>query len=139
MARLRHMTFAVVGIAVSLIGLPLASYAQVTELPEYAYDSVARISMITTAQAECDGARVNEARLQRAMTDLVGRLAGDGLDPVASVRFMDTEAGQAEIAKREVALRERHGVAPEGYPALCDAIRAESKVNKDLARIVKFR
>ena len=67
-----------------------------------------------------------------------GQRAGDGFDPVASVQFMDTEVGLVEIAKREVALRERHGVAPEGFEALCAAIRAETKINKNLARIVKF-
>jgi len=138
MVRLCHITIAFAGLAVSLIGLPFAAHAEITELPEYAYDSVARISMVTTAQAECEGAKVNDRRLQRAMTDFVGRLAGDGFDPVASVQFMDTEVGLAEVAKREVALRERHSVAPEGFPALCAAIRAETKTNKDLARIVKF-
>ena len=138
MIRTRHISFACAALAVALIGLPVAALAEITELPEYAYDSVAEISMVTTAQTECEGAKVNDRRLQRAMTDFVGRLAGDGFDPVASVQFMDTEVGLAEIAKREVALRERHGVAPEGFEALCAAIRAETKINKNLARIVKF-
>ena len=138
MSRVPHISIAGAAFAVALAVAPMVAQAQITELPEYAYDSVAQISMVTTAQSECEGAKVNDRRLQRAMTDFVGQLAGDGYDPVAAVQFMDTEVGLAQLASREAALRARHGVAPEGIEGLCAAIKAELKINKDLAKIVKF-
>lgn len=122
-----------------LLCLPVSSLAQNQLLPEYAYDMVAEISMATTAANSCDGAVVNDRNLQSAMTDMMVRLVADGLDPVASVQHLQTEAGQEQVALREIALRNRHGVAPAGEKALCEAIRKEVKINSSLKKIVKFR
>ncbi|MBV1868291.1 MAG: hypothetical protein KUG69_10360 [Marinosulfonomonas sp.] len=138
MARTRHISFGCTAFAVALVGVPIGAHAEITELPAYAYDSVAQVSMVTTAQTECDGAKVNERRLRRTMSKFLEQLSVDGVDPVAAMQFMDTEVGKAELTSREVELRTRHGVAPEGIEGLCAAIKAELAVNKDLARIVKI-
>jgi len=126
-------------IATLALAAPLGASAQVTELPVYAYDSLAEMTLATTAGQTCAGAKVNDRRLQKSMVDLMGKLAAEGLDPVASVQHLETEAGLAQMAARVAAVRARHGVAPEGEDALCDAIRAEVKVNKSLAKILKLR
>ncbi len=119
--------------------MPAMAFAQAGELPEYAYDMVAEISMATTAASTCDGAKLNNKKLQDAMVAMMGKLAGDGLDPVASVKHFETPAGQERISLREAAFRARHGVSPDGAEALCTAIRAEVKTNKSLAKLVKLR
>ncbi|MEE9388941.1 MAG: hypothetical protein V3U96_10050 [Paracoccaceae bacterium] len=121
------------------LSLPMAAQAQGDLLPDYAYDALADLSAITTAGQTCDGAKVNDGRLQKAMVALMGKLAADGLDPVASVQSLTSETGVAQLAVRETELRARHGVAPEGGEALCDAIRAEVKTNKAMAKILKLR
>ena len=125
--------------AAVLAGSPMNLSAQSDELPPYAYDMVAEITMATTAASTCDGAKLNDRKLQRAMIDLMGRLAGDGLDPLTSMQHFETEAGQAQITLREVALRERHGVTSQGADALCEAIRAELETNEILANMLKLR
>ncbi len=121
------------------LSLPFSALAQDTLLPDYAYDALADLSAITTAGQTCDGAKVNDRRLQAAMVELMGKLAADGLDPVASVQSLESETGKAQMSERETDLRARHGVAPEGAEALCDAIRAEVKTNKAMAKILKLR
>ncbi|MEE9427043.1 MAG: DUF5333 family protein [Paracoccaceae bacterium] len=121
------------------LALPLAATAQDDLLPDYAYDALAEISAITTAGQTCDGAKVNDRRLQTAMVDLMGKLAADGHNPVASVQSLESDTGKAQMATRETELRARHGVAPEGADALCDAIRVEVKTNKAMAKILKLR
>jgi len=123
----------------SILLWPQAGFTQPAELPAYAYDQVAEISMATTAAGSCDGARLNDRKLQKAMVDLMAQLAADGLDPVASVQQFETAKSQEQIQQREAALRQRHGVAAQGEQALCDAIRAEVKTNKSLAKILKLR
>ena len=113
--------------------------AQTTELPTYAYDAIAEFTIATTAVSTCDRARVKDRNLQSAMAALMGRLAADGLDPTASIQHFETEKGQAQIALREANLRQRHGVAPTGADALCDAIRAELKTNRALAKLLRLR
>ncbi len=122
-----------------LLTLPLAAQAQSDLLPDYAYEQLAELSMVTTAGLTCDGAKVKDRKLQDAMVELMGRLAADGLDPVASVQHLESDIGQAEMKNREAEFRARHGVAQTGGEALCDAIRAEVKTNKSLAKMLKLR
>lgn len=125
--------------ALPFVLLPIAAIGQSGELPAYAYDMVADITMATTAAETCGGVDIDDWNLQNTMVEMMGRLVADGLDPVASVQQLVTDAGQAQIALRETALRTRHGVAAEGAQALCDAIRAEVAINRVLAKMVKLR
>ena len=113
--------------------------AQDAELPAFFYDQIAVIAFATTAASECDRAKLRDRNMQNAMNDVMVKLASEGIDPVTAVQALETEIGQAEIKSREVALRERHGVGQEGYPALCAAIKAEAKENRAFSKLVRLR
>jgi len=135
------LTFNVKIQAVALAALFAATpaLAQVDQLPAYAYDMVAEVTMATTADATCDGIKQRPKRVQNYIVKLYGRLAQDGIAVADAAASFQSEFSLSEIAKREVALRARHGVASEGADALCTAIRAEARDNKALAAMMRIR
>ena len=126
-------------IAAGVIGMPMAALAQVEELPAYAYDAFTQVGFATTASTECPGADMNNASVKKAMAKVMGQLVADGIDPVAAVKHLETDAGLAQINAREIAFRARHGVGETGYEALCAAIKAETKENKAFRKLVRLR
>lgn len=117
----------------------LPALAQTDVLPTIAYDNFAVISYVTTAGSECDGAQVDDKTLRREMTNFMEVLQKAGIDPVAAVKHLETEAGAEQLQLREASLRARHGVDAEGYPALCAAIAAESASNEEFRKLVQFK
>jgi Family of unknown function (DUF5333) len=135
------LTFNAKNLAVLLAALLAGgpALAQVDELPAYAYDMVAQVTMATTADATCDGIKQRPKKVQNYIVNLYGRLAQDGIAVADAAANFQTDLALAEIAKREVDLRARHGVASQGADALCAAIRAEAKDNKALAAMMRIR
>lgn len=124
-------------LAAALISfVPGTVIAQVTELPGDAIDGLVRVTLAATAKEKCPGAVLDEAKFQLAMLNIMTELAGDGIDPVAAVKFLETENGKAIFASREAELRARHGVDSEGDDALCAAIAAEIGSDPDLSEMV---
>ncbi len=114
-------------------------HAQDLVLPDYAYDMVAEVTMATTADAKCAGITARPKKVQARMVEMFTRLAGDGVEATAAAAHFQSEAALAEVARREAALREKHGVAAEGDEALCQAIRAEAAENKTVAKMMRIR
>ena len=123
------------------LGLSVASpaAAQDVVLSDEAWAGLMRVTYATTAAAKCDGAKSNAKRMERAMLELLGSVAAAGQDPVAAVQYIETEAGMAEVTLREAALRAKHGQDAEGDKALCAAIQAEAKADRELGRLVSFK
>ncbi len=108
-------------------------------LPDYAFEMVAEVTMATTADGKCPGITARQKKVQNHIMALYGRLAKDGIDINDAVQFLGTRPALDELARREQALRARHGVAAKGDAALCKAIRAEAAANKALAAMLKLR
>jgi len=119
--------------------IPAAATAQIKELPQYAYDVVAKVSMATTADAVCEGISSRPKRVQAYIVSLYTQLGQDGISATDAAAVFETPDALNRIAEREVALREKHGAAPEGADGLCAAIRAEATENKDFARLMRIR
>lgn len=119
-----------------LILSPLPVQSQEIQLSETAISGILRVTLANTAKQECDGAVIDDRRLQDEMVSVLGGMAADGLDPVAAVQFLETEDGMKIMAGAESAFRAKHGVDPEGYPALCEAIARERLDDPALALIV---
>ena len=113
------------------------AFAGDVQVPDYAYDMLTQIGLANTADLQCDGLRLRAKKMNAAMTDLVMKLAADGHDPTAVVQEMSTVAGLAEVAARQAALRQKHGVAADGYQALCIVIRAEMAENAALSAMLR--
>ncbi len=125
-----------------LTGLALwagAAVAQDLSLPDYAYDMMAEISIATTADGKCDGISQRPKKVQARMLEMLSRLVKDGYDATAAATHFQTPEALAQIARREADLRARHGVAATGDDALCQAIRAEAKENKVIAKMMRLR
>lgn len=119
--------------------LPTLAVAQVDELPAYAYDVVAEVTMATTADTACDKISARPKKVQDHIVDLYVRLAVDGVSTNDAAEHFQGEFALEQIAAREVSLREKHGVAPEGVDALCAAIRAEAIDNDVLKGLMRIR
>ncbi len=128
------------GLAAVAVALAMSpALSQDLTLPDYAYDMMAEISIATTADGKCDGISQRPKKVQARMLEMLSRLVKDGYDATAAATHFRTPEALAQIARREAALRARHGVAAEGDAALCEAIRAEAGENKDIARMVRLR
>lgn len=125
--------------SIAILFLSTQLIAQDLELPEYAYDAFAEITLATTANDNCTGAMLNKSNLDTAMFAVVQQLATEGYDVTAAVQHLDTDAGKKQISAREVTLRERHGVGETGFDELCSAIKSEIKNNRSLRKMVKIR
>ena len=119
--------------------LPAAAAAQQAALPDYAYDMVTEISLATTADQKCDGISARKKRVEKRILEMYQRLVQDGYKMQEAVAALQDPATLAEVAAREKALRARHGVAPEGDQALCQAIRAEAAANESVAGLMRIR
>ena len=108
-------------------------------LPDYAYDMMAEVSIATTADAKCDGISQRPKKVQARMLEMLSRLVKDGYDATAAATHFQSPEALAQIARREAEMRARHGVAPEGDAALCQAIRAEARQNKVIAKMMRVR
>ena len=122
-----------------LVIIAAPAFAQVDELPAYAYDMVAEVTMATTADTTCDNIKARSKKVQDHIVALYGRLAADGISANDAAQHFQGEFAQEQFATREVALRERHGVSLEGAEALCTAIRAEAKANATLKGLMRIR
>jgi hypothetical protein len=109
------------------------------EFPENAMDDLMRVTMAQTADAKCDGISARSVRVQAAMLSMLKSVKEAGVDPVAAVAYLETPAANERIAERTNALRVKHGVDAESDAALCEAIRAEAKEDKDLARLMRIK
>jgi len=112
-------------------------FAQQASLPGYAYDMVAEVSIATTADAKCAGLSARKKKVQARIVELYRRLAADGIATGDAVVLLQKPETLKEVARREAALRKRHGVAASGDKALCQAIRAEAAENKAVAAMLR--
>lgn len=119
--------------------LPGIAFAQTEELPAYAYDGVALISLATTADQVCDKITVREKRLRVFLQDLYGRLAADGVSPVDAASHFETEIAVEQIGARAVAFREKYGIGPENDEAFCRAILAKTSDDDAFGKLLKTR
>lgn len=126
-------------VSIILIILPTLAVAQVEELPAYAYDMVAEVTMATTADASCDNISARPKKVQARIVALYSQLAADGVSVNDAAQHFQTEFALEQISAREVALREKHGVAAGGAEALCAAIRAEAKENDIIKGLMRIR
>ncbi len=133
--------FPALAIAAALlsVAVPARGAAQVAELPAYAYDMVAEVSMATTADLKCRGMGARTKKLEERIVALYRRLAADGISVQDAVAHLQGVEARAQIATREAALRARHGVEAQGDAALCAAIRAEAEENEALAELLRIR
>lgn len=115
------------------------AFAQEVEFPESAMDDLMRVTMAQTADAKCDGISARSVRVQAAMLRMLKAVKEAGIDPVAAVEYLETPEANERIAERTDALRQKHGVDADSDAALCEAIRAEAKDDKDLASLMRIR
>ncbi len=123
--------------ALAVVAAP--AFAQVEELPTYAYDMLAEVTMATTADSTCDKMTARPKKVQNYIVALYTQLAADGIGVNDAATHFQGAFSMAEMGKRETALREKHGVDAEGGDALCTAIRAEADENEALAKLMKIR
>lgn len=128
---------ALAAVLLARVGLP--ALAQADTLPDFAYDMLSEVTFATTAEAQCDGVKTRPAKLQQYILDMYTKLAAQGVSATDAVKHFETETTTAQIATRDANLRVRHGVAAEGAEAFCAAIRAEAKVNRPFAKLLRIR
>ena len=124
-------------IAAAVLAVP-AARAQTTELPAYAYEVVADVSLVTTAEARCDGIKTNAKGVQAYVLAMYGRLQGEGYSLPEAVKHFESEFANQRINASADALLARHGATKEDTAAFCGAIRAEAKENRDFRKLVKI-
>ena len=116
-----------------------AAFAAEETLPAFAYDMVSEVTFATTANSKCDGVEMRPARLQKYILAMYAQLAKAGVSAEAAAKHFETETAQAQIAARDAALRAKHGIQADGIPGLCAAVRAEAKVNRPFAKLLRIR
>lgn len=118
---------------------PGNAFSQSVELPSTAYDMVAEVTFATSADSQCDGIKTRPRKLQNYILAMYGELAKVGVSANDAAQHFATETAQLQIAERDTALRVKHGVAPTGQDAFCDAVRAEAKVNDGFGKLMRIR
>ena len=107
--------------------------------PEEAMPALMRVTMVQTADAKCEGMSARKVRVQAAMVRMLTDVRDAGADPVAAVEYLKTDDANERIAEKTQGLRAKHGFPGDDDASLCQMIRAEAKVDKDLARLMRIR
>jgi len=108
-------------------------------LPAFAYDGIARVSLVSTAAEICSGITARDRPLKSAAADVFKDLAAEGIDPTGSVLHFETDFAKYQINLRADQFRAKYGLGEVLDAAFCQAVKAEAKQDRSLRKLVKIK
>lgn len=113
--------------------------ADIKALPDYAYNEVAAVGVVSVAERMCPGVSTNTKGIETRLIAMYRQLGSDGYAVRDVQDHLRTSRSQRRVERQINAFRARYGTRGADDSGFCDAVRAEARKSASFAALLSLR